>query len=187
MSRPNDFAAESVKRDRHLSAYELSERSIMNVLTPRRVASVLPLVAVLGMVDARAATAQESIGALMQRFTFPMVEKDALAIHPPTARPTQLVTLYVSFATLQALDIASTRKALGSGGVEANPVVAPLAGSPVALTVAKVGAAGAMIYASERLWKPHRKAALLTMIGLNVAYATAVAHNYRVARARVSP
>jgi len=153
----------------------------MNFPMPRRVASVLPLVAVLGLAGAPAAAAQESIGTLMPRFTFPMVETAALATHPPTPRPTPLVALYVSFATLQALDIASTQMAIRAGGVEANPVVAPLAGSPLAMTVAKAGVAGAMIYASERLWKTHRKAALMTMIGLNVALGAAVAHNYRVA------
>ena len=48
----------------------------------------------------------------------------------------------------------------------------------------KADVAGAMIYVSERLWKTNRKAAVLTMIGLNVAYGVAVAHNYGVARKR---
>ena len=147
---------------------------------PRHVASVLSLVAVLGLVDARAASAQE---ALLSRATIAVAETAPFEARPfaqPSTRPAPLVSLYVSFATLQALDVASTRMALRAGGVEANPLVAPIAGSPLALAV-KASVAGAMIYASERLWKTNRKAAVLTMIGLNAAYGIAVAHNYRMA------
>ena len=153
----------------------------MEVVMPRHVASVLSLVAVLGLVDARAASAQE---ALLSRATIAVAETAPFEARPfaqPSTRPAPLVSLYVSFATLQALDLASTRMALRAGGVEANPLVAPIAGSPLALTAMKASVAGAMIYASERLWKTNRKAAVLTMIGLNAAYGIAVAHNYRMA------
>jgi uncharacterized protein DUF5658 len=153
----------------------------MEPVTPRHVASVLSLVAVLGLVEARAASAQE---ALLSRATFPVAETapfEAQPFAPTSTRPATLVSLYVSFATLQAFDVASTRMALRAGGGEANPLVAPIAGSPLALIAVKAGVAGAMIYASERLWKTNRKAAVLTMIGLNAAYGMAVAHNYGIA------
>lgn len=148
---------------------------------PRRVASVLSLVAVLGLIDARSASAQGTVEALLP---FAVAQTAAIEVRPfvhTSARPAPLVSLYVSFATLQALDVASTRTALRAGSVEANPLVASFAGSPLALTAVKAGVAGAMIYASERLWKKNRKAAVLTMIGLNVAYGAVVAHNYGVA------
>jgi hypothetical protein len=156
----------------------------MEFLMPRRVAPVLSLVAVLGVLEARTASAQATVEPLLPRTAFAVAEMaviDALPSVQTSTRPAPLVGLYVSFATLQALDIASTRTALRAGGVEANPLVAPLAGSPLALTAMKAGVAGAMIYASERLWKTNRKAAVLTMIGLNAAYGVVVAHNYGVA------
>jgi hypothetical protein len=148
---------------------------------PRHVASVLSLMAVLGLVEARAASAQE---ALLSRATFAVAETVPFEARPfaqTSQRPAPLLGLYVSFAALQVLDVASTRMALRAGGVEANPLVGSIAGSPLALTAVKAGVAGAMIYASERLWKTNRKAAVLTMIGLNAAYGIAVAHNYGIA------
>jgi hypothetical protein len=156
----------------------------MEVLLPRRVVSVLSLVAVLGLIQPPPASAQDTVEALLPRATFALAETAAIEARPfgqASTRPSPLVSLYVSFATLQALDVASTRVALRAGGVEASPLVAPFAGSPLALTAVKAGVAGAMIYASERLWKTNRKAAVLTMIGLNAVYGAAVAHNYRVA------
>jgi hypothetical protein len=159
----------------------------MKALMPRHIASVLSLAAVLGLFEAPPASAQDGADGLLPVVAFAVVETAALEtrpVVPPSVRPAPLVGLYASFATLQALDIASTRMALRTGAVEANPLVAPFARSPLGMTLVKAGVAGAMIYASERLWKTHRKAALLTMIGLNLAYGTAVAHNYRVAGGR---
>ena len=118
---------------------------------------MLPLVAVLGLVDARVRRRRESIGGADAAIHVPDGRDGTqpAAIHPPSLRApdTARDPPTSSFATLQALAHASTRKAVAAGGVEANPVVAPLAGSPVALTVAESRAAGAMIHASERLWK----------------------------------
>jgi hypothetical protein len=44
----------------------------------------------------------------------------------------------------------------------------------------KAGVTGAAIYASERLWKKNRFAAVVTMIGLNAVYGAVVVHNYGV-------
>jgi len=95
-------------------------------------------------------------------------------------RPAALVPLYVSFATLQALDTASTMRALNRGGSEANPLVAPVVGSPAAFIGAKAAASALAIAASERLWKDHRTLAIATMIGMNVGCSLVVAHNVRV-------
>ena len=149
---------------------------------PRRVASVLSMVAILSLIEARSGFAQDTVAPLVPR-VLPVAEM-AWPLSQSTTRPSPLVGLYVSFAALQAMDVASTRKALHAGGVEANPLVARLGGSSLALTAVKAGVAGSMIYASERLWKTNRKAAVLTMIGLNAVYGFAVAHNYRVAASR---
>jgi hypothetical protein len=153
---------------------------------PRRIATVMGLVAFLGVVDSRAALAQDPVDVFAARTVLAAAEAaEARPLEERTAaRPAPLVGLYVSLAGLQALDIASTRRALNAGAAEANPVVAPFAGSPVALAVVKAGVTSATIVASEHLWKKNRKAALLTMIALNAAYGVVVAHNYRVAAAQ---
>jgi hypothetical protein len=101
---------------------------------------------------------------------------------PPSRRPAALVPLYISIASLQALDVDSTFKALGRGGVEANPIMRPLVGSPAAVVAVKAALAGVIIVSTEKLWKKNRAAAVLLMLGMNGAYAAAVAHNYSVAR-----
>jgi hypothetical protein len=97
-------------------------------------------------------------------------------------RPSVLVPLYVSFATLQALDLHSTSRALAAGGREANPVVGTAVGSPVAMTALKIGAATGIVLLSEKLWKRNRVAAIVMMVTLNSAYAVVASHNYSIAR-----
>ena len=129
----------------------------------------------------RAASAQSIDGLSLS----PAIEAASMLPTPIAAaprapeRPAALVPLYVSFATLQALDTASTMRALNRGGSEANPLVAPVVGSPAAF-VGKAAASALAIVASERLWKDHRTLAIATMIGMNVGYSLVVAHNVRV-------
>ena len=104
------------------------------------------------------------------------------ASSPETPRPQPLVPLYVSFATLEALDVASTSRVLEMGGRESNPIVASVWGSPVALAALKAGTAAGLILAAERLRRDHPKAALILMIAGNSGMAAIVAHNYAVAR-----
>jgi hypothetical protein len=100
-------------------------------------------------------------------------------------RPAALLPLYVSFAALQALDAASTMRALNSGGAEANPLMASVVGSPAVFLGVKAAASAAAIVAAERLWKNHRAAAIATMIGMNIGYSMVVAHNFRVGGQRL--
>ena len=97
----------------------------------------------------------------------------------PTQSRGILVPLYVSFATLQALDAHSTLRALNAGATEANPIVAGVAGRPVALVAMKAGVAASTIYLVEKVRVKSRRAALVLMAALNSAYAAIVAHNYR--------
>jgi len=98
----------------------------------------------------------------------------------PAQRPPALVPLYVSFAALQALDIHSTLRAAQFGGREANPIVGSMLGSTIAFFAAKAGMTTGIYFASERLWKHHKAAAIVTLIALNSTYAAIVAHNYAV-------
>ena len=91
-------------------------------------------------------------------------------------------SMYVSFAALQIMDAISTRKALSSGGTEANPAMSALTRNSAALFAVKAGTAAATTYFAERLSKNHPRAATVMMAVLNTAYAAVVAHNYRVAR-----
>ena len=99
-----------------------------------------------------------------------------------TPRPQPLMPLYVSFATLDALDVASTSRVLDSGGRESNPIVAGAWGSPAALAALKAATAAGLIFAAERLRRDHPRAALVLMIAANSGMAAIVAHNYAVAQ-----
>jgi len=118
-----------------------------------------------------------------------------LALTPPAAPPAQvqfrpfvepkpsnfLRSLYVTTATMQALDVHSTFAALNRGGGEANPLMNGLTKNRVAFGAVKAGVAATSIYAAHRLGKHNRVAAIALLIGINSAYAAVVSHNYRVA------
>lgn len=104
--------------------------------------------------------------------------KPVLATH----RPAALIPLYVSFATLQALDARSTVSALAKGATEANPLLGGVTEHTGAFLALKMGAAASTVFLTEKLWKRNPVAAVALMVGLNSAYAIIVAHNYGVAR-----
>ena len=97
-------------------------------------------------------------------------------------RPAILLPLYISFAAMQVLDIRSTQQALNGGGVEGNPVMGGIVGSPVAMTAMKVGATAGIVFLSEKMRKRNPVAAVVMMVGFNSAYAMVVSRNYAIAR-----
>jgi hypothetical protein len=99
---------------------------------------------------------------------------------PETNRP--LAPLYISFAVLQALDVHSTTRALGSGAVEGNPLMRSAARQPAGLIALKAGGAASTIWLSHKLSKRSRTGAFVLMTAMNSAYAMVVAHNYRAGR-----
>jgi hypothetical protein len=98
---------------------------------------------------------------------------------PRPWRPAVLPALYASFATLQVLDVHSTRRATSRGYVELNPLMQPTSDNVGAMLAIKVGATAGTIFAVEKLWRHNRTAAVLTMIGVNAGYALLVSSNYR--------
>ncbi|HXW04272.1 MAG TPA: DUF5658 family protein [Vicinamibacterales bacterium] len=98
------------------------------------------------------------------------------------ARPAALLPLYVSFGALQALDAHSTSRALSNGAVEANPAMRPFTGSTAGMLAVKAAATTGIIYASERMWKRNRTAAVVFMVAANSAMIWVVQHNYRAVR-----
>lgn len=113
----------------------------------------------------------------------PVVEQLA-PVPPPAAskRPAPLVPLYVSFATLQVLDVHSTRRALAHGAVEANPLMKDVAGNSGALLAVKAAGATGVIFAAEKIWKKNKAAAVVFMVVANAGMAWVVQHNYRAVR-----
>jgi len=104
---------------------------------------------------------------------------------PATARaakrPMPLLPMYVGFAALQAADLHSTFRALSSGaGREANPVISGVAGNTAAFAAVKAGSTVGLIWASERIWKRNRTAAVVFMAVANGIMTAVVAHNYSV-------
>jgi hypothetical protein len=97
-------------------------------------------------------------------------------------RPASLVPLYVSFGALQVLDAHSTSRALGRGAVEANPLMKPFAGSGAGLLAVKAAGTAGVIYASEKMWKKNKVAAVVFMVAANSAMAWVVQNNYRAVR-----
>ena len=97
------------------------------------------------------------------------------------ARPTALVPLYAGFATLQALDYASTTRALAGGNArEPNPMMGGIVGNRAAFVAVKAAAATAVICAGEKMWKKNRVAAVIFVAALNGAMTAVVARNYAV-------
>jgi hypothetical protein len=109
------------------------------------------------------------------------VRSEPLVSKPRTARrPALLIGLYVSYGLLQALDAQSTIRALHSGaGHEGNPLLSPFAAHPAALATFKLGLTGGTIYGIDRLYKSHRRLAMITLATINSGYACIVQRNYR--------
>lgn len=100
---------------------------------------------------------------------------------PAPSRPRLLIPSYIAFASLQALDVDSTRRVLAAGGFEANPVVRALGGTPGTIAL-KAGTTAALIVAAEHLRKQHPTGAAVLVLSLNAAMVAIVAHNYAIVR-----
>jgi hypothetical protein len=92
------------------------------------------------------------------------------------------LALYATYGTFQALDVHSTLKALDNGGVEGNPLVRTVVGSPAGLIAVKAASTAGFVYVVERLRKKNRTAAFVLAIGVTSLQAYVVAHNYSIAR-----
>lgn len=112
----------------------------------------------------------------------PAESASAPAVRPHEGRPPTLVPLYVTFGTLQVLDVHSTSRAIGQGAAEANPLMKGIAGNEAGLLALKAAGTAGVILASEKMWKRNRKAAVVFMIAANSAMAWVVQHNYRAVR-----
>jgi len=93
--------------------------------------------------------------------------------------------LYIGLIGLQAYDGYSTIRGLKQGAVESNAFMSRLANHPGPLWAAKGGAAFMSIYASERLWRQHRRGqAIALMVVSNGIMVAVAASNASVLRAQ---
>jgi hypothetical protein len=121
----------------------------------------------------------------MSAVASPALAQRDITFYRPAEEPSHssklLTSLYVTTAVMQALDVHSTYQALNRGAIEANPLVSGMTGNKAAFVAAKAAVATASIMAARRMAEHNRMAAILTMVGINSAYAMIVAHNYHVA------
>jgi hypothetical protein len=94
----------------------------------------------------------------------------------PHQSSTPMKAMMASYAAVQGFDMASTIRARQAGAREANPLMAGSYGRATAmkalLSAGALGAAGMMA-------KKNRKAAIVTMIALNVASAAVTVNNMK--------
>jgi hypothetical protein len=93
--------------------------------------------------------------------------------------PRPLKVLYMSYGALQGLDMYSTMVARQNGAREVNPMMN--IGYAQASVVKGLMVTGTFA-AVKNLEKKNRKAAVVTMVALNVVTAAVVANNFRNAR-----
>ena len=127
-----------------------------------------------------ATTATTPLLPVRAAMTEPAVE--AWMIDTPERRPATLPALYATLGALQALDVYSTRKALGGGAYEANPLMKQAARNSASMFAVKAASTAAAIYFTERAWKKSRKGAVILMAAINGGVAAVVARNLRNAR-----
>lgn len=90
-----------------------------------------------------------------------------------------LKTLFVTYGVVQGLDMASTMQARNRGAIEANPAMQGSYGKGMAVKAAL----GAVSFLAVRaIEKKSKKAAIITMIAMNVGTAAVVANNLRNAK-----
>jgi hypothetical protein len=107
----------------------------------------------------------------------PIVWKNTTWGDDKVSRPPALAALYVSYAALQAYDVYSTRRALGRGAREANPLMQSVVGNTPGFIAVKAVAGIATVIGTERLWRKHKAAAIAVMFAANSVSAVVAARN----------
>jgi hypothetical protein len=134
-----------------------------------------------------APTTQQSIGHAVQavpvRQAGPLRKASETWMHDRVEkRPAALPAMYAALGALNVLDVYSTRRAIGSGAAEVNPLMKKAAGSSSAMMAVKALSTAGTIYFSERAWKKNRKGAIVMMALINGATAAITARNFKNAQ-----
>jgi hypothetical protein len=85
--------------------------------------------------------------------------------------------MYASLAGLNALDVYSTRRAVGAGAHEANPLMKKAAGNAGTMLAVKAISTATTVFFAERAWKKNRKGAMVLMALINGVTAAVTVRN----------
>ena len=166
----------------------------------RRYAFLALIGALVVVPNAFAADADAAAAKLTRRFSLVLPSGDTLAaaganedatVARITARQTKesrfdgrrpaLLALHAVTGIVQLYDGISTLKVLHAGGYEANPLMRGAANDHRVLVATKIGAAGAIMVATENLWRGrHRSAAVIVAVLANSAMFAVANHNSQV-------
>jgi hypothetical protein len=102
-------------------------------------------------------------------------------VNPSRGTSPAVRNLFISYGAVQGLDVISTAVARNRGARETNPV---LRGGFAQGLAIKAGLGVATVLAVRAVQKKSTKAAIITMIALNVATAAVVVNNIKVANHR---
>ena len=141
------------------------------------VTSALPALA-SGRDDNAAATTTANASA--PSATEPAAALPSWAIDRAAKRPIALSAMYGAYATLQVMDLVSTRKAIAAGAHETNPLMG--SGGATRMLAVKAATGAMSIYLAEKMWKKNRVGAIVTMAAINGMTAAVVARNAHNAR-----
>jgi hypothetical protein len=97
-------------------------------------------------------------------------------------RPLALPAMYATLGAMQVFDVYSTRRAVGTGANETNPLVRPTLGNSGLMLAVKALSTAGTIYFAERAWKKHRTGAVVLMAAINGVTAAIAMRNIRNAR-----
>jgi hypothetical protein len=106
-------------------------------------------------------------------------EGQKLTLATPSTPSPAVRNLFVVYGAVQGLDVISTAMARNRGASETNPILRGGFGQGLAI---KAGLGVATVLAVRAVQKKSKKAAIVTMIALNVATAAVVVNNIQVAR-----
>jgi len=126
----------------------------------------------------RVAAAVEAVPEIIRERLYPA------EVRRESTRPMVLPVLYATLATLHGLDVYTTARQLGQGGVERNPLLQPMAGNTAGFVVVKAASTAATIVLAEKLWRRNKGAAIAAVVATNVVMAAVVANNVRHLEAR---
>ena len=133
-------------------------------------------------VDAPSRPISNAVKALPVRATLLEASSETWMLDRPERRPAALPAMYATLGALNALDAYSTRRAVGMGAHEANPLMKKAARSSGTMLAVKALSTAGTIYFTERAWKKNRKGAVILMAIVNGTMAAISARNFRNAQ-----
>ena len=102
---------------------------------------------------------------------------------PRTGLSTSVLTaLQATTVATQILDVHSTMKALNNGAVEANPMMSGVVKNRAAFIGVKAAMGAGLMFATHKMARRNKVAAIVTSAAINSAYLVVAHHNYKVAR-----